>query len=103
MNEYMQKAPMYQQLQDLQGKMAPFQQRYQQQQMQQMQQMQRPSPFRRGQFQQPAGLQGLMGMLGGRGRTVMPQAQPRMSMDMPQTYRHMEALPQNFMKKGGKV
>ena len=66
MNEYMQKAPMYQQMQDLQNKMAPFQQRYQQQQMQQRQ-MQQPSPFRRGQFQQPAGLQGLMGMLGGRG------------------------------------
>ena len=70
MNEYMQKAPMYQQMQDLQGKMAPFQQRYQQQQMQQMQQ---PSPFRRGQFQQPAGLQGLMGMLGGRGGMQQPQ------------------------------
>ena len=72
MNEYMQKAPMYQQLQDLQGKMSGYQQRYQQQelqrmqQMQQMQQYQQPSPFRRGQFQQPAGIQGLMGMLGGR-------------------------------------
>jgi hypothetical protein len=66
MNDYMQKAPMYQQLQDLQGKMQGYQQR-QQQAMQQQQMMQRPSPFRRGQFQQPAGLQGLMGMLGGRG------------------------------------
>lgn len=70
MDEYMRKAPMYQQLQDLQSKMGPFQQRYQQQEMQRMQQMQQyqqPSPFRRGQFQQPMGLQGLMGMLGGRG------------------------------------
>lgn len=70
MDEYMRKAPMYQQLQELQGKMAPFHQRYQQQEMQRMQQMQQyqqPSPFRRGQFQQPMGLQGLMGMLGGRG------------------------------------
>lgn len=74
MDEYMKKAPMYQQLQDLQNKMAPFQQRHQQQEMQRMQQMQamqqrqfqQPSPFRRGQFQQPAGIQGLMGMLGGR-------------------------------------
>lgn len=65
MNDYMQKAPMYQQLQDLQGKMQGYHDNYARQQQQQM--MQRPSPFRRGQFQQPAGLQGLMGMLGGRG------------------------------------
>jgi len=72
MDEYMRKAPMYQQLQELQGKMAPFQQRYQQQQMQQaqLQRYQQPSPFRRGQFQQPMGL---MGLLGGRGGMAMPQ------------------------------
>ena len=82
MNEYMQKAPMYQQMQDLQNKMAPFQQRYYQQQqdmqrMQQIQALQQPSPFRRGQFQQPAGIQGLMGMLGGRGsgRDIGPYEQ----------------------------
>jgi hypothetical protein len=65
MNDYMQKAPMYQQLQDLQGKMQGYHDNYARQQQQQM--MQRPSPFRRGQFQQPMGLQGLMGMPGGRG------------------------------------
>ena len=105
MNEYMQKAPMYQQMQDLQNKMAPFQQRYyqQQQDMQRMQQplnrqrydpiqaerayyermaSQRQQPMQQRQFnpyqqqqqyRQPAGIQSLMGMLGGRGRTVMPQ------------------------------
>jgi hypothetical protein len=93
MNDYMQKAPMYQQLQDLQGKMQGYQQR-QQQAMQQQQMMQRPSPFRRGQFQQqfdpyqqqmqqqmqqqqyrqPMGLQGLMGMPGGRGGMAQPQS-----------------------------
>jgi len=62
MNEYMQKAPMYQQLQDLQGKMSGYQDRYRQQQMQQMQQ-----------YQQPMGLQGLMALLGGRGGMAMPQ------------------------------
>jgi hypothetical protein len=108
MNDYMQKAPMYQQLQDLQGKMQGYQQR-QQQAMLQQQMMQRPSPFRRGQFQQPMGLQGLMGMSGGRGG--MPQ--PRMSMDMPQYQRAMTMdMPQArgfesnymaFMKNGGKV
>ena len=98
MNEYMQKAPMYQQMQDLQGKMAPFQQRYQQQQMQQMQQrqFQQPSPFRRGQFQQPMGLMGLMGGRGG-------MQQPRMSMDMPYARGFASELPTYFMKKGGKV
>jgi hypothetical protein len=65
MNDYMQKAPMYQQLQDLQGKMQGYQQRQQQAMQQQM--MQRPSPFRRGQFQQPMGLMGLMGGRGGMG------------------------------------
>jgi hypothetical protein len=73
MDEYMRKAPMYQQLQDLQGKMAPFQQR----QAMQQRQFQQPSPFRRGQYQQPMGQQGFMG---GRG-----MSQPRMSMDMPET------------------
>ena len=62
MQEYMQKAPMYQQLQDLQGKMSGYQDRYRQQQMQQMQQ-----------YQQPMGLQGLMALLGGRGGMAMPQ------------------------------
>lgn len=99
MDEYMKKAPMYQQMQDLRNKMAPFQQRYQQQQMQQMQQMQRPSPFRRGQFQQPAGIQGLMGLMGGRGG----MQQPRMSMDMPYARGFASELPTYFMKKGGKV
>jgi hypothetical protein len=109
MDEYMRKAPMYQQLQDLQGKMAPFQQRENMQRMQQMQQrqmqlpgvqqqrqqfnpyqQQRPqfNPYQqqmqqRQQYQQPAGIRSLMGRLGGRG---MPQAQPRMSMDMPETF-----------------
>jgi hypothetical protein len=86
MNDYMQKAPMYQQIQDLQGKIHEYQRRQQQPMQQQM--MQRPSPFRRGQFQQPMGLMGLMGGGGG-----MPQ--PRMSMDMPQR--------NSFFKKGGKV
>jgi hypothetical protein len=104
MNDYMQKAPMYQQLQDLQGKMQGYHDNYARQQQQQM--MQRPSPFRRGQFQQPMGLMGLMG-----GRGGMPQ--PRMSMDMPQYQRAMTMdMPQArgfesnymaFMKNGGKV
>ena len=104
MNEYMQKAPMYQQLRDLENKMAPFQQRHQQQEMQRMQQMQamqqrqfqQPSPFRRGQFQQPMGLMGLMGGRGG-------MQQPRMSMDMPYARGFASELPTYFMKKGGKV
>jgi hypothetical protein len=164
MDEYMRKAPMYQQLQDLQGKMAPFQQREDMQRMQQMQQRQmqlpgvqqqpasfdqraiaadpqgfqqymqamqqreqqrpgstmlsqqqpqfnpyqqqrqqfnpyqRQNPYQqqrqqfnpyqqqmqqRQQYQPPMGLQSLMGRLGGRG---MPQAQPRMLMDMPETF-----------------
>lgn len=107
MDEYMKKAPMYQQLQELQGKMSPFQQRHQQQEMQRMQQMQamqqrqfqQPSPFRRGQFQQPAGIQGLMGMLGGRGG----MQQPRMTMDMPYARGFASELPTYLMKKGGKV
>ena len=101
MDEYMRKAPMYQQLQDLQNKMAPFQQRYQQQQMQAMQQrqFQQPSPFRRGQFQQPMGLMGLMGGRGGRGG----MQQPSMSMDMPYARGFSSELPTYFMKKGGKV
>lgn len=106
MDEYMKKAPMYQQLQELQGKMSPFQQRHQQQEMQRMQQMQamqqrqfqQPSPFRRGQFQQPAGIQGLMGMLGGRGG----MQQPRMTMDMPQTNQPMETLPASFPQTFGR-
>lgn len=86
MQEYMQKAPMYQQLQDIQGKMSGYQDRYRQQQMQQaqqpMQQMQ--------QYQQPMGLQGLMALLGGRDG----YRQPSMSMDMPQAY---------YYKNGGEV
>ncbi len=67
MDEYMRKAPMYQQLQDLQGKMQGYQQRQQQAMQQQM--MQRPSPFRQNPYQQRfgGGIQGLMGMMGGRG------------------------------------
>jgi len=106
MDEYMRKAPMYQQLQDLQGKMAPFQQRENMQRMQQMQQRQQFNPYQqrqqfnpyqqqmqqRQQYQQPAGIRSLMGRLGGRG---MQQAPTPMTMDMPQTYGHMEALPQD--------
>lgn len=106
MQEYMQKAPMYQQMRDLESKMIPFQQRHQQQEMQRMQQMQamqqrqfqQPSPFRRGQFQQPTGIQGLMGMLGGRGG----MQQPRMTMDMPQTNQPMETLPTSFPQTFGR-
>jgi hypothetical protein len=77
MDEYVRKAPMYQQLQDLHGKMQGYQQRHigqlqQQQAMQQAMQrqmMERQSPFRQNPYQQRfgGGIQGLMGMLGGRG------------------------------------
>lgn len=67
MDEYMRKAPMYQQLEDLNNKMQAYQQRQQQAMQQQM--MQRPSPFRQNPYQRQlgSGIQGLMGMLGGRG------------------------------------
>jgi len=130
MNDYMQKAPMYQQLQDLQGKMQGYHDNYARQQQQQM--MQRPSPFRRGQFQQPMGLMGLMGGRGGMGmaspgsyeqyantnnqalarasqevkRPTMSRAdfdaRNIMSMDMPQA-RGFESDYRAFMKNGGKV
>jgi len=93
----MQKAPMYQQIQDLQGKIHGYQQRQQQAMQQQQQMMQRPSPFRRGQFQQPMGLMGLMG-----GRGGMPQYQRAMTMDMPQA-RGFESNYMALMKNGGKV
>lgn len=51
MDEYMKKAPMYQQMQDLQNKMTPFQQRQEMQRMQQMQQRQQYNPYQ--QQQQP--------------------------------------------------
>jgi hypothetical protein len=106
MNDYMQKAPMYQQLQDLQGKMQGYHDNYARQQQQQ-QMMQRPSPFRRGQFQQPMGLMGLMGGRGGmpqpRMSMNMPQYQRAMTMDMPQYQGRSFDLPTNFMKNGGKV
>jgi hypothetical protein len=130
MNDYMQKAPMYQQLQDLQGKMQGYHDNYARQQQQQM--MQRPSPFRRGQFQQPMGLMGLMGGRGGMGmaspgsyeqyantnnqalarasqevkRPTMSRAdfdaRNIMSMGMPQA-RGFESNYMAFMKNGGKV
>jgi hypothetical protein len=69
MNEYMQKAPMYQQLQELQGKMQGVQSRYAPQQQQQMQR-----PQQRGRYpnfnpmqQQLGGLAALLGGLGGMG------------------------------------
>jgi hypothetical protein len=110
MDEYVRKAPMYQQLQDLHGKMQGYQQRHIGQLQQQM--MQRPSPFRRGQFQQPMGLMGLMGGRGGRGgmrpppympTMGMPRDQYAMTMDMPQYQGRSFDLPTNFMKNGGKV
>jgi hypothetical protein len=66
MNEYMQKAPMYQQLQELQGKMQGVQSRYapQQQQMQRPQQRGRYPNFNPMQQQ----LGGLAALLGGLGR-----------------------------------
>ena len=130
MNDYMQKAPMYQQLQDLQGKMQGYHDNYARQQQQQM--MQRPSPFRRGQFQQPMGLMGLMGGRGGMGmaspgsyeqyantnnqalarasqevkRPTMSRAdfdvRNIMSMGMPQA-RGFESDYRALMKNGGKV
>jgi len=50
---------------------------------QQQRQQFNPYQQQRQQYRQPMGLQSLMGRLGGRG---MPQAQPRMSMDMPETF-----------------
>jgi len=77
MDEYVRKAPMYQQLEDLNNKMQAYQQRHigQFQQPQAMQQamqrqmMQRQSPFRQNPYQRQlgGGIQGLMGILGGRG------------------------------------
>ena len=68
----------------------PVQQRQamQQRYAQQMGYPPRQNPYQqqmqqRQQYQQPAGIRSLMGRLGGRG---MPQAQPRMSMDMPETF-----------------
>lgn len=94
MQEYMQKAPMYQQMRDLESKMIPFQQRHQQQEMQRMQQMQ---AMQQRQFRQPMGLQALMGQLRGR-----PVPQPRMAMDMPQTNQPMETLPASFPQSFGR-
>jgi hypothetical protein len=91
MDEYVRKAPMYQQLEDLNNKMQAYQQRHigqfqqpqasmmglyvqpqQQQAMQQAMQrqmMERQSPFRQNPYQRQlgGGIQGLMGILGGRG------------------------------------
>ena len=67
MNEYMQKAPMYQQLQELQGKMQGVQSRYApQRQMQQPQQRSRYPNFNSNPIQQQLG--GLAALLGGLGR-----------------------------------
>ena len=64
MNEYMQKAPMYQQLQELQGKMQGVQSRYAPQP--QMQQRSRYPNFNSNPIQQQLG--GLAALLGGLGR-----------------------------------
>jgi hypothetical protein len=72
----------------------------------------RPSPFRQNPYQRQlgGGIQGLMGILGGRGGMPqprmsmgMPQYQRAMTMDMPQARGFESELPTNFMKNGGKV
>jgi hypothetical protein len=87
----------------------------------------RPSPFRQNPYQRQfgGGIQGLMGILGGRGgmgvaseadfealrnrnrnqvsSQVMSRLQQPMTMDMPQYQGRSFDLPTNFMKNGGKV
>jgi len=78
MQDYVEKAPMYQQIQDLQKKMSGFQQRYNQQAMPQQA---FPTPQPQYEQQQLAGLQSLLGMLGGMGSRSRPAITPPQGME----------------------